>query len=124
VRLREDETSLIAGLLDKEETRSLTGLPGFAELPAGAGHLFGVRDNSTQDTELLILVTPRRLRLPERDTRVIYAGRGRKVFPEGAAGFLPAGATEGPIAPQTQPEPQQPEQPAPQPQPEPPQPPL
>ena len=28
VRVRDDQTSLISGLLDKEETRSLTGLPG------------------------------------------------------------------------------------------------
>ena len=33
IRLKEDETSLIAGLLDNEETRAITGLPGFANLP-------------------------------------------------------------------------------------------
>jgi len=31
-------------------------LPGFAEIP-GAGYAFGQRNNSLQDTELLILVT-------------------------------------------------------------------
>lgn len=118
VRLKEDETSLIGGLLDEEETRSLTGLPGFADLPAGAGQLFGVRDSSKQDTELLILVTPRRLRLPEREARAIFAGRGRDVLSEGAPGFVPAAPSEGPP-----PQPQQPQQQQEQPQPQQPQPP-
>jgi type II secretory pathway component GspD/PulD (secretin) len=75
VRLKEDETALVGGLLDREETRSLAGLPGFANLPLGAGYAFGTRQNSDQNTELLILITPRRLRLPERSTRTILAGR-------------------------------------------------
>jgi type II secretory pathway component GspD/PulD (secretin) len=118
VRLKEDETSLIGGLLDEEETRSIAGLPGLANLPAGAGQLFGTRDNSKQDTELLILVTPRRLRLPEREARAIFAGRGRDVLSEGAPGFVPAVPSEGPP-----PQPQQPQQEQPQPQQQPPQPP-
>jgi len=33
IRVREDEPTLIGGLTDVEETRSITGLPGFAEIP-------------------------------------------------------------------------------------------
>jgi len=75
VRVKEDETTLIGGITDREETRSITGLPGFAELP-GIGYAFGTRGNSLADTELLILVTPRRLRQPERRSKTIFAGRG------------------------------------------------
>jgi type II secretory pathway component GspD/PulD (secretin) len=75
VRLKEDETSILAGLLDREETKSITGIPGLAKLP-GVGYAFGVRNNTLQDTELLILITPRRIRLPRRESRTIYAGRG------------------------------------------------
>jgi tetratricopeptide (TPR) repeat protein len=75
VRVKEDEPTLIGGLTDTEETRSITGLPGFAEIPV-AGYLFGGRKNSLQDTELLILVTPRKLRLADHLTRTIFAGRG------------------------------------------------
>jgi type II secretory pathway component GspD/PulD (secretin) len=75
VRVKQDETTLIGGLTDTEETRSITGLPGFAEIPV-AGYLFGGRKNSLQDTELLILVTPRKLRLADHLTRTIFAGRG------------------------------------------------
>jgi hypothetical protein len=61
VRVKEDEPTLIGGITDTEETRAITGLPGFAEIP-GVGYAFGQRNNSLQDTGLLIVVTPRRLR--------------------------------------------------------------
>jgi type II secretory pathway component GspD/PulD (secretin) len=75
VRVKEDETSMITGLLDNEETRSLTGLPGFANLP-GAGYAFGNHNDTLKDTELLILITPRKLRDPIRNARSIFVGRG------------------------------------------------
>ena len=75
VRVKQDEPTLIGGLTDAEETHSITGLPGFAEIPI-AGYVFGGRRNSLQDTELLILVTPRKLRLADHLTRTIFAGRG------------------------------------------------
>jgi tetratricopeptide (TPR) repeat protein len=75
VRVKDDKTSLIGGLLDNEETRSLVGLPGFANIP-GLGYAFGTKSNSSNNTELLILVTPHRLRDPVRNTRSILAGRG------------------------------------------------
>jgi Flp pilus assembly secretin CpaC len=75
IRVKEDETTLIGGLLDKEETRAITGLPGFANIPL-AGYAFGTRNNSLRDTEFLILVTPRRLRSPVRRAPSIFAGRG------------------------------------------------
>lgn len=123
VRLRQDETSLIAGLLDQEETRSITGLPGFANLPTGPAQLFSTRDNSSQDTELLILVTPRRLRLPEHEAQEIFAGRGREFLSEGGGGFFPGAPNEAPVLPQPAPEPEQPAQPEQQPQRLPPRPP-
>ncbi len=97
VRVKEDEPTLLSGLTDTEETRAITGLPGFAEIP-GAGYAFGQRNNSLQDTELLILITPRRLRAADHFTRTIFAGRG------GATG----GRTAGPgtlQSPSPQPQP-------------------
>ncbi|MGC1482938.1 MAG: FG-GAP-like repeat-containing protein [Candidatus Acidiferrum sp.] len=74
VRVKEDVPTIIAGLLDNEETRTLTGLPGFANLPGGLGYLFGQRNTTGQDTEMLILVTPHKLRIVDRLSRSIYAG--------------------------------------------------
>jgi len=75
VRVKEDQPSLLGGLTDREETRAITGLPGFANLPV-IGYAFGNRSTSLTDTELVILVTPRRLRSPTRIERTFYAGRG------------------------------------------------
>jgi Flp pilus assembly secretin CpaC len=109
VRVREDEPTLIGGLTDVEETRSITGLPGFAEIPV-LGYTFGGRKNSLQDTELLILVTPRKLRLADRLTRTIFAGRGDP------GGRAPAGP--GTLQSPSQQPPEQPQPPPPQPRPE------
>jgi general secretion pathway protein D len=93
VRVREDEPTLLGGLTDAEETHSITGLPGFAEIP-GVGYAFGGRKNSLQDTELLILVTPRKLRLADHLTRTIFAGRGDS----GARGAPAPGTLQSPGA--------------------------
>ncbi len=115
IRLKEDETSVLAGLLDREETKSITGIPGLATIP-GVGYAFGVRNNTLQDTELLILITPRTVRVPKRELHTIYAGRGE---PGGRA------AIGVPLAPRQEPQPEpQPtlpptEEPTPQPTPAP-----
>jgi type II secretory pathway component GspD/PulD (secretin) len=75
VRIREDEPTIIGGLLDNEETRTITGLPGFANLPGAAGYFFGQRNTTAQDTEMVILITPHKLRLQARVSRSIYVGR-------------------------------------------------
>ena len=92
VRLKENETSLIGGLLDQQETKTLSGIPGLAELP-GVGYAFGTRNNSSSDTEFLILVTPRKVRLPLHESHSIYAGTG-DVSGRGAVG------SNAPLAPQ------------------------
>ncbi|HZC65423.1 MAG TPA: hypothetical protein VE545_02540, partial [Candidatus Dormibacteraeota bacterium] len=98
-----------AGLTDREETRSITGLPGFAEIPGPPGYAFGDHNDTYQDTELLIVLTPRRLRSPSHDTKSIYAGRGEANGPSGGGGggrqFIPRN--------EPQPLPEQPEPPQP-----------
>lgn len=75
VRLRENETTVLSGIVQEDETKSLTGLPGFARA-TGVGHLAGRRDTQKTETELLIVLTPRRLRQVPRVNRSYYAGRG------------------------------------------------
>ena len=115
VRVKDDETSIIGGLLDNEETRSLVGLPGFANIP-GLGYAFGTKNNTSNNTELLILVTPRRLRDPVRTTHNIYAGRGDTAGGRGAVrGNAPLPLPQPPQIPQQPTQPQAPPQPPPQP---------
>jgi type II secretory pathway component GspD/PulD (secretin) len=116
VRVRDDETSLISGLLDKEETRSLTGLPGIADVP-GLSYAGATHNNSLTDTEFMILVTPHRLRSRVSQARSIFAGRGDPQSRGSiGAGAPPEGAE--PVTPQPQPDQQQ-QQPQQQPQPQP-----
>jgi len=75
VRLKENEPSLIAGLLDRDETKALSGIPGLANMP-GMGYAFGKRSTSFDETDLLIVVTPRRMSDRIRESRPKYAGRG------------------------------------------------
>jgi tetratricopeptide (TPR) repeat protein len=107
VRVKDDETTLIGGLLDNQETRSLTGLPGLAKLPA-LGYAFGSRNNTSQNTEFLILITPRRLRDPVRKAHSIYVGHGEPIISHSTGrGNVPQ-TPEQPL-----PEPQPPPQPQP-----------
>src|SRR5207302_632532 len=75
VRLRANETSVLAGLIESSEIRSITGWPGIAQLPV-IGPLTSDRNKQQTDTELVIAITPRQLRLTPREGRTFYAGRG------------------------------------------------
>jgi hypothetical protein len=130
VRLKEDETSLILGVLSDNESKSISGLPGLARLP-GVGYAFGTRNNSFTDDELLFLVTPRRVRSPFHESKTIYAGTGEPTGRQGAAS-APAGPrpdqepTPAPTPPPVEtpaPTPSAPPPPPPQPGPSPVQPP-
>jgi type II/III secretion system protein/VCBS repeat protein len=111
VRVRDDETSLISGLLDKEETRSLTGLPGLASVP-GLNYVGDTHNDTFTDTEFMILVTPHRLHSRVTQARSILAGRGD---PQ-SRGSIGVGAPPEPEAAPPQPQPQPEQQPQPQPQ--------
>ncbi len=75
VRLRANETSILAGLIESSEIRSITGWPGIAQLPL-VGPVTSDRSKQQTDTELVIAITPRQLRLAPREGRTFYAGRG------------------------------------------------
>lgn len=77
VRLKQNQTSVLTGLIQSNESRALSGWPGAAEIPH-IGELFGQKNNSKSDTELIIAITPRELRRPPMAGRTIYAGRGSR----------------------------------------------
>jgi type II secretory pathway component GspD/PulD (secretin) len=86
-----------------------------------AGYAFGRHNDSLQDTEFMILVTPRRLRSPVRQARNILAGRGDP----SSRGSLGAGVPTpqppalAPVNPNPNPLPQAPAAPPPGPNPNP-----
>jgi hypothetical protein len=137
IRLRENETSVMSGILQSNELRTASGLPWTSTEP-GVGLLTGEDTANIQKTELLILVTPRAFRLPPREGPSIYAGRGEPSTPPSAppapvgapnpnppperggfGGRVPPNQGPGPVVAPQQPG-QQPLLPVPQPPPQPP----
>ena len=77
IRLKANETSVISGLMDREEMRSIAGLPGIGDIGALDGTASGLTSNTT-DTELIIAITPRLVHLPASQGHTVYAGRGNE----------------------------------------------
>jgi len=114
--LRENETSVLSGLIQSSDIRSISGLPWTSTAP-GAGYLTGENTDTSQKTETFIIITPRALRLPPHNPRALYAGRGDASSPGGPAAPSPGvppqpGPPQTP-APGTQPASTRPGQPAP-----------
>lgn len=61
LRVRDGETNILAGLIQKDERQSNTGVPGLNELPV-VSKLFGAARDSDSRTEIVLLVTPRIVR--------------------------------------------------------------
>ena len=97
IRLRENQTSVLSGLIEASEARTISGYPWTATAP-GAGYLTGSHFADTKDTEILFIVTPRTMRLPPRNPRAIYAGRGEPSTSPAPVGVPPGVSTPPPPA--------------------------
>ena len=79
VRLRENERTVLTGIIQRNESLGISGWPGVARLPAT-----GRRDTQDRETELILTITPRRLRLIERIERLLFTGRESNTSTGGA----------------------------------------
>ncbi len=61
LRVRDGETNILAGLIQRDERRSNTGVPGLNEIPV-LSKLFGAATDSDSRTEIVLLITPRIVR--------------------------------------------------------------
>src|SRR6185312_15188404 len=75
VRLKQDQTSVIANYLAPQTSVNVNGTPGIVGLP-GLEWLAQNQSIADQNTEIIILVTPRMVRYAPRENREVYAGRG------------------------------------------------
>lgn len=64
IRLREGEVNILGGIIEQTEITTLEGWPGLARIPF-LRYLFSSERKESQENELLIVLTPRILRLPE-----------------------------------------------------------
>jgi general secretion pathway protein D len=76
LRLRDGETTILAGLIQDEERVSGTGIPGLSDLPV-LGQLFTRTRKEVTETDIVMTMTPRVLRRPaitEQDLRSFAVG--------------------------------------------------
>jgi general secretion pathway protein D len=77
IRLKDGETSMLAGLIRDDERRELSGTPGLSDLPL-IGRLFAIHHKESEQTDILLTLTPhivRVLDLSESDLRPFKLGR-------------------------------------------------
>jgi general secretion pathway protein D len=76
IRLKDGETNLLAGLIRDNERDVLRGIPGLSDLPI-VGRLFAHNQRETQETDIVLTLTPRVIRvldLSEEDLRPFRVG--------------------------------------------------
>ena len=64
VRLKEGEVSVLGGLIERTESKNITGWPGFASIPF-LRYFFSQENVEHEEDEVLIVLQPRIVRLPE-----------------------------------------------------------
>ena len=112
IRLRDGESTLLAGLLREDERRALKGIIGLIHVP-GLRDLFASNDNSLTQTDIVMLLTPHIVRtheLRQQDVNPIYIGTQQNlglggppplIAPQGGDG---GAAGPSPPAPDTPPQ--------------------
>ena len=63
-RLQEGEVSLLGGLIQRTLTDQVQGIPGLGDIPL-IRYLFSQENKEVNDQEVLVMLTPRVIRLPE-----------------------------------------------------------
>jgi len=112
IRLRDGETNLLAGLIRDDERSVAAGIPGLSDIPV-VGRLFAHNRRETQETDIVLTLTPRIVRvlqLSEEDLRPFRVGRGATTggiidLPIDIPGVQPPGVPPGAPAPPPEPGP-------------------
>jgi general secretion pathway protein D len=76
IRLKEGEVSILGGLFERVDTKTLNGWPGLANVPI-MRYLFSTDNVERQENENLIVLIPRIVRMPDwtkANLRAIYSG--------------------------------------------------
>lgn len=108
LRVRDGETQILAGLIQRDERKANTGVPLMNEIPV-LGRLFGVGSDNNVRTEIVLLITPRIVRA------IDVPGPGQIEFlsgTEGTGGAAPIQQGPSPGASLTVPGPRPPPAPA------------
>ncbi|HEX8029331.1 MAG TPA: secretin N-terminal domain-containing protein [Vicinamibacterales bacterium] len=77
IRLKDGETNMLAGLIRDEERTSVATIPGLGDIPV-LGRLFAYNHKETQETDIILTLTPRIVRvlnLTAQDLQPFRVGR-------------------------------------------------
>ena len=127
IRLKDGETNMLAGLIRDDERQVMSGIPGLSDLPL-VGRLFAHNSRQTQETDIILTLTPRIVRvldLNAADLQPFRVGRDSGAplidiplpspvpIPPRPPGEVPEGVAQPPRSPLVpiQPPPTQPTQP-------------
>lgn len=81
VQLREGEPSILAGLLEHEDNKSIAGLPGLGEIPL-LKYLFATDSKETEQDEIVFMLIPHIVReqvISPLNTRAIDTGTNQEI---------------------------------------------
>jgi general secretion pathway protein D len=92
IRLREGESTVLGGLIEHDDSKAISGLPFLADIP-GARYFFSTEEKTQMETEILIMLTPHIVRLPEVREAASNTPVAKEAFGPGPRPFaLPEGA--------------------------------
>jgi general secretion pathway protein D len=99
IRLRDGETNLLAGLIRDDEREIVEGVPGLSDIPV-IGRLFARTRQETEQTDIVLTLTPHIVRVLDLDAEDLRAFTVRGEAPGTAAfGGVPALPAVQPAAP-------------------------
>ena len=104
IRLKDGEPSLIGGIFDDSSTKSLSGIPGLAQIPI-LKYLFGQTTQDKSQDETVFAITPHIIRgtmLTELNQRALDVGTANTVTLRHVSAAMPP-APQAPAVPATQP---------------------
>jgi general secretion pathway protein D len=82
VRLKDGEVNILAGLVQKELTHTVSGTPGLGEVP-GVKYLFSTQQNEAVNDEIIFMLVPHVVRAVD-----VTAGAAREIETGGADSVL------------------------------------
>jgi general secretion pathway protein D len=101
IRLREGEASILAGILNKQDLVSISGIPGLGELPL-LKYIFGSKSHEVIDDEVVFVLIPHIVRgqeLSPLNLRRIDTGSGQTIELRHIGDGAPKPAQPAPIRP-------------------------
>jgi general secretion pathway protein D len=81
IQLKDGEPSILAGILQRQDTRSVNGTPGLGEIPF-LKYFFSTQGKENQSDEIVFLLIPHIVResiLTDENTRAIYTGTSQSI---------------------------------------------